>query len=75
MTATLGLLAIAIGGREYRVAKDGDGYLLTGARGARYRTLRSLNRPGRLYLYNVRNWTWSAPQVWLTDANGKLEVL
>jgi hypothetical protein len=74
---------IRVEGRTYQVVKlpDADvhesnrpGYLLTGARGARYRTLRNQPRPHLLYLINARDWTRSAPKSWLTDKRGYLEV-
>lgn len=74
---------IIIKGRTFTVEQlpDADvhesnrpGYLLTGARGARYRTMRNQPRPHMLYLVNAKNWTMSAPQCWLTDKSGKLEV-
>jgi hypothetical protein len=68
------MTTITVEGRTYQVAQDGDQYVLTGARGARYRTLRNLPRPHTLYLINAKDWTKSAPRSWLTDKNGKLEV-
>jgi hypothetical protein len=73
---------IRIQGRTYQVEQSDEGvhemnrpgYLLTGPRGARYHALRSLRRPGMLYLANARLWTMAAPKVWLTDKSGKLEV-
>ena len=41
----------------------GPAYLLTGARGAKYRTLRNRPRPYMLYLVNEKNWTMAAPRV------------
>lgn len=75
MTASHDLPDITIGGRKYQVAKDDRGYELTGKAGAKYRTIRNRNTPSRMYLYNARDWSKSAPQVWLTDENGKLEVV
>ena len=65
---------IKIEGREYRVTRDGGQYILTGARGARYRLLRNSMNTHMLYLINDRDWTMSAPKSWLTDKHGKLEV-
>jgi hypothetical protein len=66
---------IVIDGRTFKVEQDGDQYILIGARGARYRTLRNRPRPHMLYLFNDKDWSKSAPQAWLTDENGKLEVV
>lgn len=67
-------MTITVEGRSYEVTRDGDQYILTGSRGARYRTLRNLPRPHMLYLINAKDWTKSAPKSWLTDKNGTLEV-
>jgi hypothetical protein len=69
-----GPVTITIEGRTFEVSKDGDQYVLTGTRGAKYRTLRNRPNPHMLYLFNAKDWTKSAPQVWLTDKNGTLEV-
>lgn len=67
-------MTITVEGRQYEVTRDRDQYLLTGARGARYRTLRNKPNPHMLYLINDKNWLMSAPAAWLTDKNGTLEV-
>lgn len=66
---------ITIEGRKFTVESDGDQYILTGVRGARYRALRTLPEPSRLYLINDKDWLADAPShIWLTDTRGKLEV-
>lgn len=73
---------IRIQGRTYQVEQSDEGihemnrpgYLLTGPRGARYRTLRNVKNPHMLYLMNARGWTMGAPKCRLTDKSGKLEV-
>lgn len=73
---------IRIQGRTYQVEQSDEGvhemnrpgYLLTGPRGARYRTLRNSRNRHMLYLMNDRDWTRAAPKAWLTDKSGKLEV-
>jgi len=74
---------ITIGSRTFEVTRLPDedvhpssrpGYLLTGVRGARYRTLRNRPEPHMLYLVNAADWTKDAPKAWLTDKNGTLEV-
>lgn len=67
-------MSITIEGRKFEVTKDRDQYVLTGTRGARYRTLRNRPKPHLLYLVNDKDWTMHAPGVWLTDEKGTLEV-
>ena len=65
---------ITLEGRRFQIEKDPNGnYVLTGVHGARYRTMRNVNTPHLMFLINLRGWTRTAPQGWLTDRNGKLE--
>lgn len=69
---------IKIGAREFQVTKTGDGYLLTGKRGASYRTMRNVHRPEFMFLVHATK-GFGIPagfeQVGLTDRAGVLEVL
>lgn len=75
-------MEITVHGRQFRVERvagsDLDegrcAYLLHGARGARYRTIRNKPNPNFMFLVNDRGWTMGAPDVWLTDAGGPLRV-
>ena len=49
-------------------------YILTGKRGAIYGTMRILNKRDTMFLVNATRAS-NAPDVWLTDKNGKLEVI
>ena len=61
---------IRIQGRTYQVEQSDEGvhemnrpgYLLTGPRGARYRTLRNSRNPHMLYLFNARAGPWPHPR-------------
>lgn len=64
---------ITIDGRAFEVTRDGDQYVLTGQRGARYRTLRNRGKD-TFYLVNDIDWKRSTPVVQLTDRTGVLEV-
>lgn len=72
---------IIIYGTQYSIQEsvnkvNGDrAYILTGKRGATYKTMRNVNDPTKMFLYNMRNpSSGKMESVWLTDVNGKLEV-
>lgn len=67
--------SITIEGRDFTIEQSGDDYILKGARGARYRTMRNANRADLMFLVNAKNWLQDAPDVWLTDRSGKLELI
>lgn len=67
--------SVKIEGIEYQVEKQEDKYLLHGPRGARYFTMRNVNRPNHMFLINDRGFTKKAPGVWLSDADGSLRVI
>lgn len=71
---------ITIKGREYQVTAGPDAerlpYLLTGARGAIYGTMRHLARADRLFLVSAHGRGVNPlGDVWLTDERGHLEVV
>ncbi len=81
-TSTTAPAMITIGRLTYTVttqtAKNGDlVYLLKGARGALYATMRNVHTPSKMFLIGAGK-TMSGPMgkrtVWLTDASGSLEV-
>lgn len=43
---------ITFEGRQFEVEKSGDGYILKGVRGARYRAERNKNNPNHLYVFS-----------------------
>lgn len=65
--------SITIEGRDFTIERSGDGYVLTGVRGARYRTMRNVNSPHLMFLVNAKNWARHAPGVWLSDKSGQLK--
>ena len=76
------MTTIRIAGRTYQVEQTDEGihemnrpgYLLTGPRGARYRTLRTSGHAAHALPDERQGWTMAAPKVWLTDKRGTLEV-
>lgn len=65
---------LTIGRRVFRVERDGDNYVLHGARGARYRTMRNAHTPHLMFLVNPTPGVYNAPRAWLTDRGGTLRV-
>jgi len=75
---------LKIGNREFTITAccpDGDIgrplYWLEGKRGAKYATMRNVNRPEIMFLITRRGFGLAAgyETVMLTDANGTLEVV
>lgn len=50
-------------------------YQLTGKRGARYFTMRNYKQPDYMFVVNLNGGTTPFDGKWLTDKNGKLEVI
>jgi hypothetical protein len=50
------------------------GYWLRGPRGALYYTMRNQPNPDLMFLVNGKGFTRNAPEAWLTDRNGTLEL-
>jgi hypothetical protein len=52
-------------------------YTLKGARGAEYFTMRNVNKPHMMFICNARKFGMAPgfQGTWLTDKNGKLEVV
>ena len=76
------IAAIAIGRRTFTVTTrtDREGriqYVLTGARGAVYVTIRNAHRPEHMFLIDARGFGLAKGYEgqWFTDANGELERL
>jgi len=66
---------IKIQGRKFSVEQNGEDYILTGTRGARYRTYRNANNASLMFLVNAKSMLIGAPDVWLTDKGGALEIV
>lgn len=76
---------ITIRGREYTVEKvlndrgefkdDRVKYKITGKRGAVYYTMRNVPNPKLMFVVPEKFTVGTMEGVWLTDADGKLEVL
>jgi hypothetical protein len=75
---------LTIRGRSYRVETTLDKkdekllrYILHGARGAKYSTMRNLPHPDRMFIVNERGFGVASVMdgVWLTDKDGTLRVL
>ena len=63
-------------GKVFDVSKSGNDYVLTGPRGARYRTMRNVNTPHMMFLVSGRKFTTQTMKgVWLTDKHGDLHVV
>ena len=76
MTIRIGSVTYDVERREQTPGgRDEVTYHLYGPRGAHYITYRNVPNPDRMFLVNAKAFTYKAPQVWLTDANGTLEVL
>jgi DNA mismatch repair ATPase MutL len=65
---------IEIQGRTFTIEKQDNDYHLKGVRGAHYRTIRNAHRQNLMFLVNARGIIAKAPEVWLTDKWGKLQV-
>ena len=68
---------IRVNGRQFDVTLMGDkesNYYLTGARGAKYRTMRNVNTPDLMFLVSARGASRGTPMkgVWLSDKGGTL---
>lgn len=79
-TETVTGTQIAIGRRAFTVTTRTDStglvqYVLTGARGAVYYTVRNANRPEHMFLVDARGFGLAKgyESVWFTDVNGCLE--
>ena len=72
MTQTL-----TVRGREFTVSREGDKYVLTGKRGARYATMRNANTPTNMFLVDCRGFGMASgfDGCWLSDADGTLRVV
>jgi hypothetical protein len=71
---------IVIHGRTYRIepfvsSRGESNYRLIGVRGARYFTMRNVNRPENLFVISEAPRTNVLEGVWLTDKDGGLRVL
>jgi hypothetical protein len=67
---------ITVRGREYAVTTKGQDYVLTGKRGATYRTMRNKPNPHMMFLVSEKKFTTTTMNdVWLTDKNDKLIAL
>jgi len=67
---------ITVRGREYAVTTKGEDYVLTGKRGATYRTMRNKPNPHMMFLVSEKKFTTTTMNdVWLTDKNDKLVAL
>jgi hypothetical protein len=70
---------IVIRGKVYVVTRKGDkenNYVLSGVRGARYRTIRNVPNPHMMFIVSERKFLSPASMngVWLTDKGGTLKV-
>lgn len=50
-------------------------YVLTGARGAMFTTMRNMHRPDRMFLVSSALRSNTLQNVWLSDASGELVVI
>ena len=66
---------ITVEGRRFSVEQDGDKYVLAGVCGAKYRTVRNHHNPSLMFLVNAKSIFKGAPDVWLTDRDGELEIV
>jgi hypothetical protein len=72
-------MEIRIRGKYYAVTRKGDkenNYVLTGVRGACYRTIRNIPHPHMMFLVSERKFLTpgAVHGVWLTDKGGTLRV-
>lgn len=71
-------MTVTIGQTTYTVTETDNKhvpYELHGPRGAHYGLMRNVPRPHMLFLFNMKNFTKSAPAAWLTDKDGTLKVV
>lgn len=71
---------ITIRGREYQVnaqpcSEENTVYYITGKRGHKWYTMRNQNYTYMLFLMPEKGISKTMNGVWLTDQNGKLEVV